>query len=225
MKTKLLRRYTSLPNLLDSLYKKSITLSDPENWDDNNDSYFIKLYKGEFDLKSVLALCFAESKESYHYWKIYSGNSSGVCIEFVKDSLLESIINVEGIRAEKVEYKWIADLRKFSQQMTDEKISQLPFIKRKAFENEEEFRLIYESKREEISSKDVPIKITSISRIIFNPWIKKSVFDSARAVIKKIDGCNEIKIIKTTLTNNEKWKTIGEKMLINYRSTSDRNHI
>ena len=220
METNLLRRYTSLPNLLYILNQKCITLSDPENWDDHNDSYFIRLYKKKFGFKSILALCFAESDESYHHWKIYSGNPSGVCIEFAKDKLLKQI-NGKRIRGEYVEYKLIPELRKFSKVITIVNIRKLPFIKRKAFEEEREFRLIYESEQD-ISSVNVPIEIGCISRIIFNPWILKPVYYSVRAVIKKIDGCKEIKIVRTTLTDNEKWKTIGEDMLHDYQSDRGR---
>src|SRR5438046_430793 len=44
MPTKLrsyLRRYTDLPALLHILRKQQITLLDPQNWDDTNDSYFL----------------------------------------------------------------------------------------------------------------------------------------------------------------------------------------
>ena len=212
MTEKSLRRYTSLPILLDILNRKSLTLLDPRFWDDKNDSYFLELYKKHLKLKSVLALCFAEAAESYHHWKIYSGSPSGVCIEFEKDILLNCIDGVKGFRADKVKYKEIDRLKN-----DDLDIRQLPFIKRYAFKDELEFRLIYESKLENIPSKDVPIYISGISRIIFNPWVPKSVYDSVKAVIEKIDGCNTITIIQTSLIENNQWKKIGENKLSTLR--------
>lgn len=206
MKIKSLRRYTSLPILIDILNRESLTLLDPRYWDDKNDSYFIEIYKKHFKLKSVLALCFAAAPERYHHWKIYSGSPSGVCIEFKKDYLLNSIGIIEGFKSGYVDYKKISELEN-----SNLNISQLPFIKRYAFKDEREFRLVYESQSKEFPTKDVPIDIKCVSRIILNPWIAKSVFDSVKAVIMRIDGCNKIKIVRTSLIDNEQWKKLGEK--------------
>jgi len=40
-----LRRYTDLPELLYMLRNKKITLLNPANWDDRNDSHYLHLYK------------------------------------------------------------------------------------------------------------------------------------------------------------------------------------
>ena len=49
MAERFLRRYTTLPSLLYTL-----TLLDPQSWDDKNDSYYRQLYKEKKRLKSVL---------------------------------------------------------------------------------------------------------------------------------------------------------------------------
>jgi hypothetical protein len=59
----------------------------------------------------------------------------------------------------------------------------------------------------------VPIHIDCLSRIILDPWIPESVFDSVKTVIKGIDGCNEIRIVQTTLIDNELWKKRGEEFI------------
>jgi hypothetical protein len=82
------RRYTSLSILLDILKEKKLTLLDPQNWDDNNDAFYMELYKTKKGLKSLLALCFAEVRETYHIWKVFAGDANGVCIEFNKELLL-----------------------------------------------------------------------------------------------------------------------------------------
>ena len=79
MTTISLRRYTTLPFLLDILNKKCLTLLDPKNWEDKDDSYYIELYKKSLGLKSILVLCFTESVERYHHWKIYSGSLKIPC--------------------------------------------------------------------------------------------------------------------------------------------------
>ncbi len=210
MMEKSLRRYTSLPILLDILNKQHLTLLDPRNWDDKNDSYFLELYKKHSKFKSVLALCFAEAPECYHHWKIYSGNTSGVCIEFNTDILYTYVNRVTGIRSGTVLYKTIDD---FNNDTLNP--STLPFIKRHAFQDEKEFRFIYESESEEIPSKSVKIGISCISRIIFNPWIPKSVFESIRNIIIRVSDCNEDQIVQTTVIENERWKRIAKDKLKN----------
>jgi hypothetical protein len=214
-----IRRYTSLPILLDILNRKCLTLLDPQSWDDKNDSHFIMLYKKKQNLKSVLALCFANTSERYHLWKIYAGGICGVGIEFNYDNLQKNYIDIEGFRSDSVKYKLVQNLKKDNLE-----ISQLPFLKRWAFNEENEYRIIYESSTEEITSKDISISIDSISRIIFNPWIPISVFESIKAVIKKIDGCNSLRIERSDLIDTERWKRIGEEILVSLTATSDQKH-
>ena len=45
MADKHLRRYTTLPHLLDILITSEITFSNPDNWDDKNDQYGMNIYK------------------------------------------------------------------------------------------------------------------------------------------------------------------------------------
>jgi hypothetical protein len=80
-------RYTDLAATLHMLRTRNITLLNPATWDDTNDSYFMSEYKRLKNAKSVLALCFAESEESYHHWRIFSSGGDGVRIEFDKPAL------------------------------------------------------------------------------------------------------------------------------------------
>ena len=94
-------------------------------------------------------------------------------------------------------------------------ISQFPFTKAKAFEDEREFRIIYENKNQEYITKKIPLDIKSIEKVVFNPWITEEVCASLKAVIRKIEGCDELEVIRTTVTNNEKWKKLGRDLLFN----------
>src|SRR4051794_14517688 len=99
-----LRRYTDLPALLRLLRDKQLTLLDPKTWDDRNDSLFMSLYKEHKKLHSVLALCFSQSPETYHHWRVFSNGPAGVCIVFDRESLLETLRNVEGVSTGMVNY-------------------------------------------------------------------------------------------------------------------------
>lgn len=208
---KYLCRYTSLPFLLDILRKKRLTFVDPNNWEDKNDSYFIELYKEKSGMKSVLALCFVEYEskdaEKYHHWKVYSGSTSGVCIQFKGDKLISYIDSVPGIIHNTVTYKTVKELRTICQETS---WKELPFIKRKAYNGEVEFRIIYNIQSEELKSKPLPIELDLISRITLNPWIHKPDNESVFKVIREIKGCEKIILSNTTLLDFGKWKKIGE---------------
>ena len=148
MNAKILRRYTSLPVLLNILNNKKLTLLDPQSWEDKNDSYYLNLYKNKMGFKSVLALCFTEALETYHHWKVFSGNSSGVCIHFDKNKFLSKLNGVAEIRSGYVIYKKLDKVK-----IKLRPIDKLPFLKRYAFRDEIEFRLIYQSKSKEVNKK------------------------------------------------------------------------
>ena len=112
------------------------------------------------------------------------------------------------MKSDYVKYFTIEKLKKKSELDLD----QLPFLKRRAFHDENEFRFIYEDKDNMISSKGIPISLDCIQRIIFNPWIPMTVFDSVKAVIQGIDGCENIIIDRTSLVDNEQWKTLGKQI-------------
>ena len=84
MSVKAFRRYTNLAAVVHLLQAKAITLLNPATWDDTNDAYFMAEYKRLKQAKTVLALCFAETAETYHHWRVFSHGADGVCLEFNK---------------------------------------------------------------------------------------------------------------------------------------------
>ena len=200
-----LLRYTELPSLIHILTHRELTLLDPLSWDDKNDSSFITLYREKCNLKSVLALCFAQSEETYHHWRIFSPSMSGVRIQFDETILQSSIANIPGLTFKKVEYLTINQLGE--QNLAKER---LPFLKRYPFHPENEFRLLWESKTEGKSSLAIPITLDAITRITLSPWLHSSLVEDIKTLIKSIDGCSNIKIYKSTLISNADWLRHGE---------------
>ena len=202
-----LRRYTSLPILLDMLIHKRITLLDPESWEDRNDSFYVEKYKEIKCLKSVLALCFTSRPETFHHWKVFSGNSSGICVRFNKAKLLKSVNRISGIKSDYVKYKLIRELSS-----NTPSLDELPFIKRKQYEDEEEFRIVYTNKSKEIKSKNITIDLDSIEKITLSPWLPLAVSKTIKNVIGEIDGCDSIELIRTGVMDNKVWKNIASKI-------------
>ena len=75
MSKEFLRRYTDVPALIYFLRERKITLLDPQSWDDSNDSHYLTLYREKNRLRSVLALCFTQTSETYHHWRVFSGGT------------------------------------------------------------------------------------------------------------------------------------------------------
>jgi len=196
----ILRRYTTLPGVLHILRNKTLTLLNPEYWDDRNDAYFVTQYKEFIGAKSTLALCFAQQRETYHHWRIFSG-SDGVCIEFNKAKLLACLAKDPTIQAREVAYKQVSEISGTRIPPED-----LPFLKRFPYEDEREFRLLYVNMDEESDFHNVRISLWSILRITLSPWMARPLVDTVKATLKQIEGCERMRIYQSTLIENNKWK-------------------
>lgn len=208
-----LRRYTTLPFLLDILENKRLTLSDPAWWEDKNDYAYLELYKAKSGLNSILVLCFADAPELFSHWKGYAGNSSGVCIEFDEGRLLEYFPERDGMKRGYVKYETLEEL-KAKRHTLDE----LPFIKRYGFIDDREYRIVYCHARHTAQRKYIRVSLDCISRIIFGPWMPKEIALSVEKVIRKIDGCEYIPVRKSHLTQSRRWTRIGENLQLNISS-------
>jgi hypothetical protein len=71
-------------------------------------------------------------------------------------------------------------------------------------------RLLWESITEERRHLPVAIDLAAIQNITLSPWLHPSLADDVKALIKKIDGCAEIKIYQSTLINNDDWLKCGK---------------
>ena len=197
-----LNRYTSLPILLDILVGKQITLLSPSSWEDRNDAYYLEQYKAQKKLKTVLALCFSEKRETFHHWKIFSDGSSGVCIEFDKEELIGGLDQNIGYRCRRVNYRFITDVRSKIPSIDD-----WPFLKRKPFEDENEFRIVYENEQVDEQIKQIPIRTKSIRKITLSPWIPETVAKTVIDVIRQLPDCRPLTINRSNLLNTAVWKS------------------
>jgi hypothetical protein len=198
-----LNRFTSLPIALDVLSQKRITLLNPETWEDRSDAYCLERYREEMKFRSVLAICFSLKRETFHHWRVFSSGACGVCIEFNKTKLLQSVTNQRGFRSANVTYHLISNL-----QENPPELETWPFLKRKPFEDEREFRIIYESKTENLQVKHLSIDIASIRKVTLSPWLPKAVAESVMKLIKRIDGCTALNVNRSSLIDNAAWREI-----------------
>jgi hypothetical protein len=197
---KLLHRFTSMPFLLHFLRTKKLTFLSPKKWVDRNDAYYLERYAELKGCENILAICFTSVSERYHHWQVFAPSTSGVRITFESSVLLKGLSRLPHLRAERVEYKQVTEVRR-----SELSIEQLPFTKRYPFRDEEEFRMILED-HDGKDSRDVPIKLDSVLEITLSPLLSPDLVGSIAAVIETIPGCGAINVKPTTLIDNETWK-------------------
>jgi len=202
----MLRRYTNLPGLLCMLTKKKITLLDPNSWDDRNDAYYLKLYTEKKGLSNTLALCLTKKNETYHHWSVFTSKENGVCIVFDREKF-ELFLNYQsGVQHKSVEYVQLKKMRN-----GNISVDELPFLKRSAFRDESEYRLIYPSKKV-AKFKDISLPIDAIKKISVNPWAPDVFFEAIKSTIRGINGCEKVKVSKSSLIDNKEWCGIGDRI-------------
>ena len=199
-----LRRYTHLPAALHMLRSRKLTLLDPSSWDDSNDSFYVTQYQRRKKLKTALAVCLSGAEETYHHWKVFAGHPSGVCIRLRQGMLLRTLKGVPGVTVGMMDYRKAMGARK--QPLP---VSEYPFVKRAAFVDEKEVRVLYESAEQVHAVLDIPIPIECISRVTLSPWLPKSLAAATKELIHSIDGCEYIEVVRSTIINSEEWKNIA----------------
>jgi hypothetical protein len=163
------------------------------------------LYRTKRKLKCALALCFTQNSETYHHWKVFADGTSGACIKFNATELLKAIADQPGIRSGEVKYLTLRKLKRNRLRTND-----LPFLKRYAFQHEKEFRVIYESATDKVERLDIDIPLSCIESISLNPWIHPDLYIQIKKALCAIDGCDSVKISRSTLIGNEEWKKFGD---------------
>lgn len=204
-----IHRYTDLPGLLYMLKRRELTLLDPSSWDDRNDSHFLAIYKKSRGLSCLAALCLSEADETYHHWRVFASGSSGVRITFRKEQLLRLVKRHPDITCGSVRYEKLADIR----HSAPPAVADLPFLKRYPYGQENEFRLLFESKRVKQSPINIDLPLSLIRRVTLSPWMNARVSDATKEVIRLIPGCTRLSLQRSTLIGNEEWKGFGDSAL------------
>ena len=200
-----LRRYSNLPSLIHLLTTRSLTFLDPESWNDKNDSLFMRLYKQNKKLDTLLAVCFSQVTETYHHWSVFASGSSGVCISFKKQELLAELRQHDGIKMREVSYISLNQL-----DSVQRKVANLPFMKRVPFQDEAEYRVTFEKKGDSRPYLDIGISLSCIDHVTLSPWMPQAVSESVKNALKHIDGAEEVRVSRSTLIQNEKFARFGK---------------
>jgi hypothetical protein len=201
-----IHRYTDLPALLYLLQRRQLTLLDPMSWDDKNDSHFLSLYKAAQKLKCLCAICFSEADETYHHWRVFAGGASGIRITFLRQPLLNLCAKKPGLQHRQVTYELLRNMRGRTPRVED-----LPFLKRHPYQQENEYRIVYQSMDHLQRSVNIELPLTLIRRITLSPWMHEELADAVKTTIHGIPGCQKMKIGRSTLIGNDEWMAFGNR--------------
>lgn len=202
-----LRRFTTIGSAVDILRNKRIAYVDPDNWDDRNDAEFMRLYKNKTKCASLKALCCTESSETYHHWRVFTQSMDGCFIDFQKKPLLASIANDTYYRGMAMEYVRLDEIK-----ISDYEVRDLPFLKRAGFRPEREYRVIYTGPCHE-DVHFMPADVNWINRIVLNPWLPRTVFQSIAETFRDISGNPTLDVKPSRLTKSQTWAQWGRRIV------------
>jgi hypothetical protein len=119
--------------------------------------------------------------------------------------LLAAVNTWANVRTRAVEYLTLTNINKDTIAIKD-----LPFLKRHPFKPENEFRILYESKKHPHPSLDKPIPLSCIKRITLSPWLHPRLKSPVMGILKPLFGSASIEVVRSTLINNQKWRETGD---------------
>ena len=198
-----LNHFLEFNHLLTMLKNKSILFTNPDRWQDKNDSEVLKKYKANNNFDKLFAFCCLSEEETIHHWSHYTSEEIGCCIQFDGQKLIERMKKITQIKQGLVSYYWINDIKKGSVE-----VDEYPFKKRKPYECEKEYRFIWGGKHPD-NAYPVKISLDVIKRITLLPKggeeEAEREYKNAKSKIEKLLNGQSIRISKSTIYRNPTW--------------------
>lgn len=205
-----IRRYTSISAAIDVLSRRKLAILNPENWDDRNDRYYMALYK-EAKRKSggLYGLCAAQCSETYHHWRVFTNGAEGACIEIYREKLEMALGVTAGVRFGPVKYLTLDEV----DQLSKGDVANLPFVKRAAFIDEDEYRIVVETDKPQAPVFYVDFDLHWIKRVHLNPWLPKTIAATMKKIIQRIPGCGGVEVWRSQLIDSSRFKRAGDRVI------------
>lgn len=89
----------------------------------------------------------------------------------------------------------------------------LPFLKRYAYRDENEFRALYVDMHEAKEFERVEVSLDCISRVTLSPWMAKPLAEAVKEALRALNGCTKLRVSRSTLINNDQWKRLANPKL------------
>jgi hypothetical protein len=188
---KFLRHYTGIEALYSILDSKTLRFGDPEAWIDENDAASIHAFRRKKGAARAGVICLAAGLEQIHHWNTYA--PQGCRIEFDEHQFEAEI---SPLLCGFVHYYSSKDLSAASLRGTE--TDELPFIKRRPYEGEQEYRIIwYGGAGETVPEIIVKDHIHSITLF---PNISTPEFEAIKEKLKtkyQIETVNRSRLLKS----------------------------
>lgn len=162
-----------------------------DDWDDENDSTLVGIYKEITHNDNVGVLCFLNDDETIYHWTYYAkgDNKSACCIELKKDELLEEYLYHSLYRCQEMQYDVLKEV-------SFDNVDELLFTKRYPYRNEREYRIV------SLNGGYLPVK-EFIQKITLSPFLKDDEFERKKSELRSY-GLN-CEINHSTILKNNYW--------------------
>lgn len=204
----ILRRYTSLPILVDMLVRSRLTIIGFDHWADANDRRALELYRDKLRYGFVGAMCLTMAPETFHHWQIFAQGESGVCVVLDRLALERALADLPNFIAGPVEYVQLNAINGIDAG----DIHRLPFLKRYGFRDEREYRLLGFAP-DASGSMSVELTTDLVRRVTFGPSTHPAVVDSLRIALRALPGWRNLRVGRSNLTSNETWLEALERIV------------
>ncbi|MEX1258372.1 MAG: hypothetical protein WEG36_12205 [Gemmatimonadota bacterium] len=212
-----LRRYTHVSALRSIFADQRMRLGRFKDWEDKNDSHYVEAYRREGNFTDVRILCLSAAEEDFHHWRSFAFSPDGVLIVFNGTELHNALLRAPRLVAHgPMEYHWwTGGLKRLKRLKPDEppllggriRPDRLPFVKRKHFQGEREYRYVFGFTDSSKQERNVDVPTASIARVWLSPWSKASSLHA----IRRMPGANSIQINRSKLLNNKEWRALADR--------------
>jgi hypothetical protein len=208
---KFVYRYIAVHRLWQILSTACLYFLRNSKWDDPFEGFLVRRYctsmKKDFARLNAdkYFLCCTRKAERDHFWRNYTPNKDGVSITLNIDALRASDSRILCMA---VEYPKVDIIQELLRQITTRKwalsdVTKLFFLKRLAFKDEDEYRLMIQDKSNEDDILAIHIEPRRIiKRIRFDPRMDPDTFNAHREFI--LDRFGNYDVVHSQLYNPDR---------------------
>jgi hypothetical protein len=198
-----LRRYTDILSVIDMFRNRRITLTSPDNWADRNDRHTMQRYASRLGSSGALAMCMTDAGETYHHWQIFAGTKLGACVIFDRAKLLALFSSHPEIHHSSVRYLEASELKRLRKIRAED----YPFLKRKVFEDEREYRAVALKDHWGTPYLNLAIEPSLVRRVVLGPEIPDQLMMTLEQLFRDCDGFAQANIHFSRMPENQSWRS------------------
>jgi hypothetical protein len=184
-----------------------LALTTQRGWQDKNDIFTIECFKALTGRRAVRICCLADTKNTFHHWKVFCPAKDGVCVVFKTDMLSEALES-KGVFLRSMHYINIVRLGELGRIDPAE----LPYLKWDRYQDEREYRALWSRKKEMGPDlvRSIQIPAGAIESIIVSPLISerrtRAIIEQLKGMVAAYQKLKRIKILRSGTRDSSKWR-------------------